>query len=129
MNGRRALRALLWMVGAVSVVWACTWLVGASPAQRALADLDQHRLDAFFSRTARGQSLPRIEAFVVDHGVALPAVWYYEGRSHTSAGAVSDHVHKSLVLWYGVGATVAWQDKEWFPGGAARMRSLAETGY
>ena len=129
MNGRLVRRALLWVGAVACVLWSVTWLVGAPSTLRALGDLDQQRLDALFSKVATSQSPPRIERFVVEYGMALPAVWYYEGQSRTSAGAVSDHVHRSLVLWYGVGSSVVWQDKEWLPGSAAKMRHLAEAGH
>jgi len=96
--------------------------MGAPATEQALAELDQRRLEAL------AKAPPNIQTFVVERRMAFPGVWYYEGRSHTATGAISDHVHRSLVLWYGLGATVAWQDKEWFPGRSARMRRLAETG-
>ena len=127
MNSRRTPRVLVWLSFLACVVWGATWLMGAPAAERALAELDQHRLEAFFSKLAK--TPPDIQSFVVHRRMAFPGVWYYEGQSHTASSAVSDHVHKSLVLWYGLGATVAWQDKEWFPGRSARVGHLAGTGY
>ena len=122
------------VVAALSVVtlmvWGVTWLAGAGRAEEALMELDQRRIDAHAARLA--PSTPsewKIVRYVVGRRVAWPGVWYYEGMSYTVDGPISDHTPRSLVLWYGVGATVAWQDKEWFPDRAARMRELAETGY
>jgi hypothetical protein len=92
--------------------------------------LDQRRSEAF--ATYLKSELPsrwKIDGFITNRRLAFPAVWYYEGCSRTADGPVSDHVRRSLVVWYGVGATVAWEDKEWFPGSAARLRTLAETGH
>ena len=93
-------------------------------------NLDQRRGDAI----ATHLRVPRpstwtIARYAVQRRVPLPGVSYYEGQSHVAEGPVSDHVPRSIVLWYGFGAIVVWQDKLSFPGSVARMRSLAETGY
>jgi hypothetical protein len=97
---------------------------------QALMDLDQRRLDAFAARLDSGRPPGwKIDGFVTYRRIPLPAIWYYEGCSRTADGPVSDHVRTSLVVWYATGATVVWEDKEWFPGRPARLRRLADTGY
>ena len=92
--------------------------------------LDQRRLEAYATHL-KAELPPRwkIDGFVSSRRFIFPAVWYYEGCGRTADGPISDHVRRSLVVWYGVGAIVAWEDNLWFPGSPARMRTLAETGY
>jgi hypothetical protein len=97
-------------------------------------NLDQARLGAAAARwgVPLGAPLPPemvIERFEMSHRVTLPLLLYCEGQSSTRSGYIADTVKPSLVLWYGLSATVVWQSKEWFPGRPSRIRQLAETGY
>ncbi len=130
MTLRGIARGAIWTFGGVGLLWIATWLLGGPTAERALIALDQRRLEAY--ATHLKSELPRnwrIEGFIANRRIALPAVWYYEGCSRIAEGPISDHVRQSFVVWYGPGATVVLEDGLWFPGSAARIRTLAETGY
>jgi hypothetical protein len=116
------------------VLYGLTWLLGARAAERALMELDQVRLGVAAARWGApvGAPLPPellIEGFETTHRLTLPLLVYCEGQSFTRSGPIADTVKPSLVLWYGVSATVLWQSKEWLPGRRSRIRQLAETGY
>ena len=127
-------KRLLFIIGAPVAIYALTWLLGPAAAERALLDLDRARLRAAAASWGVPSESPMppeltVERFVALHHVTFPLLLYYEGQSYTRNGPIADTVKPSLVVWYGVSATVVWQSKEWFPGRSSRIRQLAETGY
>jgi hypothetical protein len=128
-------RRTLVVFAGLAVPYGLTLLLGVRAAERALLNLDQARVTA--TAVVRwgvplGAPLPSelvIERFETTHWVALPLLVYCEGQSYTRNGPVADTIKPSLVLWYGVSASVIWQSKEWLPGRSSRIQQLAETGY
>jgi hypothetical protein len=82
---------------------------------------------------APGDPLPRefqLDRTVFTRSVVVPFVVYCkESETALVDGPVIAHM-PSLVLWYGgPRGIVLWQNREWLPGRASRLRRLRDTGY
>ena len=124
------MRVLTWLALGLGVLWLANWAAGGRASEKALLDLDQRRVDAHATALGAGRpSAWKVQRLVVLRRIPLPGFSYYRGQSHVASGPISCGAPRSVVLWYGVGATVAWQDHEWFPGRQAVIDAEAKSGY
>ena len=120
--------SLLGIAGLV-VIYGLTWLVGLPAARRSLLAFDRSLIRALEDGVDPPPEF-RIERFVSKRWVVLPFLLYNEGQSYTQRGPISCNTEKkSLLLWYGLGAVLVWQDKEWFPAMAEGLDGAGAISY
>ena len=124
---RRLTRALI-LLAALACLLAANWILGGPASENALRAFDQRLIDAFFGQRA-GVPVPQVNGFTVLRRLPLPAVSYYEGQSLVRGREISCAERRSVVLWYGVGAVLLWQDGLWLPDRESTARRYAETGH
>lgn len=112
----------------VAAFWASNWAFGGDACEQALRDLEQHFLDAYSAKLGVAPSAHRVGAYRVARRVALPGFSYYEGQPVVGGTDVSCADRTSIVVWYGIGATVAWHDRVWFPDRPTVWKRFASTG-
>ncbi len=104
-------------------------LIGAPSSEAALRAFDQHLIDAWTTdKVADLRFSPKVDGFVVHRRVPLALFTYYHGQSTVDQREISCASRRSVVLWYGFGATLVWQDGMWFPDRPSVHRRFAETG-
>lgn len=113
---------------AIGILWTGNWAFGGGACEQALRDLEQHFLDAYSSKLGVAPSAYRVGTYRVARRVALPGFSYYEGQPVVGGTDVSCADRTSIVVWYGIGATVAWHDRVWFPDRPAVWNRFASTG-
>jgi hypothetical protein len=125
---RRRPRVALSCLGVLAALWGANALAGGGPTEKALRDLDQRLLQAYAD--AHGSvPAPRVDGFSVERRIPMPVFSYYEGQSLVAGAEVSCAARKSVVLWYGTGAAIVWQDGVWFPDRSRVVTRFVETGH
>lgn len=93
-----------------------TWAWGGSASNAALHRLYQRYVD-------RGPVPGEVEGVVEHRRVPLPLLQYYETQGTFDGGKpLGCPSQRSLVLWYGVGARVLWQEGHLLPTGDEWIR-------
>ena len=104
-------------------------LFGGRSSEEALRQFDQNRLHAYYARLRVPQGdLPKVDGFVVEERIPLPGFSYYLGQSLVGGSRISCVSRRSVVLWYGPGAVLVWQDGLWLPDRPGAHQRFAVTG-
>jgi hypothetical protein len=122
------LTRVTWTGAALGGLFLANWLLGGAASEKALRDLDQHLLDAYASKLGSADEAWRVNGFAVEQRIPLPVLSFYRGQSLVANREISCASRRSIVAWYGAGATVAWQNGVWFPNRAAVLQRFAVTG-
>jgi len=125
---QRRPRVALSCLGVLAALWLANGVAGGPPSEKALRRLDQRLLQAH-SAALQNIPAPRVNGFAVERRIPMPLFSYYEGQSLVAGTEVSCAARKSVVLWYGLGAVVAWQDGAWFPDRSRVVKRYVETGH
>jgi hypothetical protein len=113
----------------MAVLFGANVLLGASSSEAALRAFDQHLFDAWTAKVAPNMRFStKVGGFVVHRRVPVVLFTYYDGQSTVDQREISCASRRSVVLWYGVDATLVWQDGLWFPDRPTVHRRFAETG-
>lgn len=114
---------------AVGALLLANGLLGESAAERALQDFDQHVLDAWASKLHLPPGTMKVNGFTTDWRIPLPGFSISRGQSLVARKELSCASRTSVVVWYGVGATVAWQEGVWFPDRTEVHQRVASSGH
>ncbi|HVE72227.1 MAG TPA: hypothetical protein VNI54_12730 [Thermoanaerobaculia bacterium] len=104
-------------------------LAGGPASEQALRAFDQNLMDAWGAKVgADPRIFPRVDGFLVERRVPVALFTYYYGQVLVAGRESSCASRHSVVVWYGFGASLVWQDGLWFPDRTSTHQRFAETG-
>ena len=105
-------------------------LFGGSASERAIRAFDQNLIDAWTANLGADPArFPRVDGFSVERRVPILVFTYYYGQSLVNRRDISCASRHSVVIWYGLGASLVWQDGLWFPDRTVNHERFAKTGF